>query len=103
MSSVDDENYKWKVQSAAGTIIEYVQIQKQMKSDAKFKKAFQDELAKRLSEIQKAVTDTKEAVTIVPSPQIMCPKHQKQHDIVNAFLKEGHDKELIEALSGLPR
>lgn len=96
MSSVDDENYKWKVQSAAGTIIEYVQIQKQMKSDAKFKKAFQDELAKRLSETQKAVTDTKEAVN-------MCPKHQKQHDIVNAFLKEGHDKELIEALSGLPR
>jgi len=33
-----------------------------MKNDAKFRKAVNEELKKRLTETQKAVTDTKEAV-----------------------------------------
>ena len=60
--TIGAEDWKWKVQSAAGTIIEHVQINKQMKNDAKFRKAVSEELQKRLAETQKAVIDTKEAV-----------------------------------------
>ena len=59
---VSAEDFKWKVSSAAGTIIEHVQVRNQMKADKKFEKAVQDELAKRLSETQKAVSATKEAI-----------------------------------------
>ena len=60
--TIGAEDWKWKVQSAAGIIIEHVQVKKQMKNDAKFRKAVNEELKKRLTETQKAVTDTKEAV-----------------------------------------
>jgi hypothetical protein len=60
--TISADEWKWKVQSAAGTIIEHVQVKKQMKNDSKFRKAVSEELQKRLAETQKAVTDTKEAV-----------------------------------------
>jgi len=60
--TISADDWKWKVQSAAGTLIEHVQVKKQMKNDAKFRKAVNEELKKRLTETQKAVTDTKEAV-----------------------------------------
>jgi len=59
--TISADDWKWKVQSAAGTLIEHVQVKKQMKNDAKFRKAVNEELKKRLTETQKAVTDTREA------------------------------------------
>ena len=59
---ISADDWKWEVQSAAGTIIEHVQVKKQMKTDDKFRKAVSEELQKRLAETQKAVTDTREAV-----------------------------------------
>lgn len=60
--TISAEDFKWKVQSAAGTLIETVQVRKQMKTNEKFRKAVQKELAKRLVETQSAVAATKEAV-----------------------------------------
>jgi len=59
--TISADDWKWKVQSAAGTLIEHVQVKKQMKNDAKFRKAVNEELKKRLTETQKAVTDIREA------------------------------------------
>ena len=60
--AISADNFKWEVQSAAGTLIESVKARKKMKTNEKFRKAVQEELAKRLAETQSAVTDTKEAV-----------------------------------------
>ena len=60
--AISADDFKWEVQSAAGTLIENVKARKKMKTNEKFRKAVQEELAKRLAETQSAVTDTKEAV-----------------------------------------
>lgn len=60
--TVSSDDWKWKVQAAASTLIEHVQVRKRMKSDGKFRNAVQDELQKRLKETETAVADTKEAV-----------------------------------------
>ena len=56
------EDFKYEVQDAAYTLIRVGPIKKRLKKDAKFRKAVNVELKKRLEEKQAEVAAAKEAV-----------------------------------------